>query len=81
MCAMTHLTVRLFADTLGKFTQCEILLPDRPDRDRPLPTLYLLHGLSDDNTIWMRRTALERYAGAYRLAVVMPDGARSFYSD
>ena len=78
---MTHTTVRLFADTLGKFTQCEVLLPDRPERGRPLPALYLLHGLSDDNTIWMRRTALERYAGAYRLAVVMPDGARSFYSD
>ena len=78
---MTHATVRFFADTLGKFTQCEVLLPDRPDPARPVPTLYLLHGLSDDQTIWMRRTAIELYAGGLYLAVVMPNGDRSFYSD
>ena len=56
---MTHSTVRLFADTLGKYTQCEVLLPDRPEPGRPVPALYLLHGLSDDQSIWMRRTAIE----------------------
>ena len=50
---MTHSTVRLFADTLGKYTQCEVLLPDRPEPGRPVPALYLLHGLSDDQSIWM----------------------------
>jgi S-formylglutathione hydrolase FrmB len=44
-------------------------------------TLYLLHGLSDDHTIWMRRTSIERYAAAKNLAVVMPAVARSFYQD
>jgi len=78
---MTHATLRFFADTLGKYTQCEVLLPDRPDPARPIPALYLLHGLSDDQTIWMRRTALELYAGGKYLAVVMPNGDRSFYSD
>ena len=78
---MTHATIRLFADTLGKFTQCEVLLPDRPQPGRPVPALYLLHGLSDDDTVWMRRTAIERCAGNRYLAVVMPDGDRSFYSD
>lgn len=78
---MTHATFRLFADTLGKFTQCEVLIPDRPDPARPIPTLYLLHGLSDDQTIWMRRTAIELYAGSKYLAIVMPNGDRSFYSD
>lgn len=78
---MTHSTVRLFADTLGKYTQCEVLLPDRPEPGRPVPALYLLHGLSDDQSIWMRRTAIELYAGGLYLAVVMPNGDRSFYSD
>ena len=78
---MTHSTVRFFADTLGKYTQCEVLLPDRPDPGRPVPALYLLHGLSDDQSIWMRRTAIELYAGGLYLAVVMPNGDRSFYSD
>lgn len=45
------------------------------------PTLYLLHGLSDDHTIWMRRTSIERYASAAGLAVVMPAVGRSFYAD
>ena len=44
-------------------------------------TLFLLHGLSDDQTIWMRRTAIERYASEYGIAVVMPSVARSWYTD
>jgi S-formylglutathione hydrolase FrmB len=43
--------------------------------------LYLLHGLSDDHTIWMRRTSIERYADQYGLAVIMPAVGRSFYTN
>lgn len=43
--------------------------------------LYLLHGLSDDHSIWLRRTSIERYAASYPLAVVMPAVNRSFYTD
>ena len=46
-----------------------------------LPTLYLLHGLSDDHTHWIRQTRLEFYARRYRLAIVMPCVNRSFYTD
>lgn len=45
------------------------------------PALYLLHGLSDDHTIWLRRTSIERYAAAYGLAIIMPNAHRSFYTD
>jgi S-formylglutathione hydrolase FrmB len=38
-----------------------------------------LHGLSDDETIWSRRTSIERYAAALGLAVVMPNVHKSFY--
>ena len=31
-------------------------------RSGPPPVLYLLHGLSDDDTGWLRRTSIERYA-------------------
>ena len=36
-----------------------VILPDvgRP----PYPTFYLLHGLSDDYTTWLRRTRIEWY--------------------
>jgi S-formylglutathione hydrolase FrmB len=45
------------------------------------PTLYLLHGLSDDHTMWQRRTSIERYVTQLNLAVVMPAVERSFYTD
>ncbi len=47
----------------------------------PHPTLYLLHGQSDDDTIWLRRTSIERYVAPLGLAVVMPQVHRSFYTD
>lgn len=50
-------------------------------KGRKLPVLYLLHGMSDDHTIWQRRTSIERYADSLGLAVVMPAVNRSFYTD
>ena len=44
-------------------------------------TLILLHGLSDDHTTWIRRTSIERYAAEYGIAIIMPNGDRSFYTD
>jgi putative tributyrin esterase len=45
------------------------------------PVLYLLHGLSDNHTAWIRQTSIERYANEYGIAVVMPAVNRSFYAD
>jgi putative tributyrin esterase len=61
--------------------QCGLLATWPDDAQGPLPTVYQLHGLSDDHTIWQRRTSIERYADRHRLLVVMPDGGRSFYCD
>ncbi len=60
----------------------DVILPEEACRrgDR-LPCLYLLHGLSDDHTIWQRRTSIERYAEPLGLAVVMPAVNRSFYTN
>lgn len=44
-------------------------------------TVFLFHGLSDDYTAWSRYTSIERYANTYNVAVIMPDGGRSFYTD
>ncbi len=78
---MAFFRTHFFADALGVCTRANVLLPDRPDPAVPLPALYLLHGLSDDETIWMRRTSLELFASDRNLAIVMPDGGRSFYSN
>lgn len=45
------------------------------------PALYLLHGMSDDHSIWLRRTSIERYADFYSVAVIMPSTHLGFYTD
>ena len=70
------------SQTLRLSCSAHVILPDRrKDPKRPLATLWLLHGLSDDHTTWLRQTSIERYAAAYRLAVVMPAADRSIYAD
>ncbi len=64
---------------LNRQTQVYVLLPD--EKDAPCKTLWLLHGLSDNHTGWMRYTAIERYAKKHGLAVVMPNVDRSWYTD
>ena len=66
------------SEALNKQTGAYVLLPDKPG---PFPVLYLLHGLSDDYTIWLRRTRIEEYAANLPLIIVMPDGGRGFYCD
>ena len=44
-------------------------------------TLILLHGLSDNWSVWMHRTSILRYAEDYDVAVIMPEVQRGFYQD
>ena len=87
---MAFIQCSFHSDVLGKACSMNVLLPQKvttqigmasSSGNRALPVLYLLHGLSDDHSIWMRRTSIERYAANYPLAIVMPDGGRSFYTD
>ena len=43
--------------------------------------LWLLHGLSDDATAWLRYSNIDRYAMENDLVVVMPSVNRSMYCD
>ena len=87
---MVHLRCDFFSEALSLSTSMTVLLPQRTTTQiglagaatsEPPPVLYLLHGLSDDDTIWLRRTSIERYAAPLGLAVVMPQVHRSFYAD
>ena len=46
-----------------------------------IPVVYLLHGLSDNATCWQRQVPVERYALKHKLAIVMPEVQRSWYTD
>ncbi len=87
---MAHLRCDFFSESLSLSTTMTVLLPQQTatqigmagrQLDGPPPVLYLLHGLSDDDTIWLRRTSIERYVAPLGLAVVMPQVHRSFYAD
>ena len=67
-------------NALNKMTSFTAILPDGKHAG-PFPVFYLLHGLSDDHTVWARRTSIERYVEHLPLIVVMPNVDRSFYTD
>jgi S-formylglutathione hydrolase FrmB len=76
---MAFCELKYFSAALGKAVAASVILPE--NQRGPFSVLYLLHGLSDDSSIWQRRTSIERYVADLPLIVVMPDGGRSFYCD
>ena len=84
---MAFLQIQFFSAALNVASTVNVILPEadqgigiRASRDgRPPKVLYLLHGYSDDHSIWMRRTSVERYAANHNLAVIMPAVNHSFY--
>ena len=88
---MAFITLNYFSEALGMQTEVYVVIPQKSNTGEigidsgksadKYKCLYLLHGHSDDQTIWMRRTSIERYATEYGICVVMPCGGRSFYTD
>lgn len=87
---MALVTTDFFSEALEMGTSMNVVLPQPTQeqigvaagtRTTDFPVLYLLHGLSDDHSAWVRYTSIERYAAEAGLAVVMPAVARSFYAD
>ncbi|CCW34038.1 predicted esterase [Chthonomonas calidirosea] len=76
---MAFCELKYFSPALQKQTAANIILPE--GKKGPFSVLYLLHGLSDDHTIWHRRTSIERYVQDLPLIVVMPDNGRGWYTD
>jgi len=88
---MALINCDFFAESLSLSTSMTVIIPQQTRSQIGMtgsaagpagaPVLYLLHGLSDDHTIWLRRTSIERYVAPLGLAVVMPAVNRSFYAD
>ena len=85
--ALIHAGLR--SNALGRGVSCDIILPQKSSKLIGMETaehdnikvLWLLHGMSDDCTIWQRRTSIERYVAPYGMAVVMPDVELSSYTN
>ncbi len=86
---MALMHVDFFSNVLGMCVQMDVILPQKTAGQigmegaagESFPTLYLLHGMSDDHTIWQRRTSIERYVADKNLAVVMPSTGLGWYTD
>ncbi len=86
---MALIHVNFYSKTLGMQRSMDVVIPQKAngigqgsaEREEKFPVLYLLHGGSDNHTIWQRRTSIERYALEKGLAVVMPATDLGFYAD
>ena len=84
---MAFLQIQFFSGVLNVASTVNVILPeayqgigiDAGGDSTPPKVLYLLHGYSDDHSIWMRRTSVERYAARHHLAVIMPAVNHSYY--
>ncbi|MDP0496806.1 MAG: alpha/beta hydrolase family protein [Verrucomicrobiota bacterium JB024] len=87
---MAFIQCSFFSEALEMSSTINVILPQQTaaqvgmqgrSRDGRHPVLWLLHGRTDDHTIWMRRTSIERYVAELGLAVVMPNVHLSWYQD
>ncbi len=82
---MAFLQTQFFSEALGLHVTVNVLLPVAkvPAQQREIPTLYLLHGYSDDHSAWMRQSSIERHVASLApdFAVIMPAVDHSFYTD
>lgn len=87
---MAFLQTEIFSQILHMAVTVDVILPQPvkkeigldsgKEREDRYPVLWLLHGASDDHTIWQRRTSIERYVAPMGLAVVMPNAHLSSYA-
>ena len=82
---MALVSVHYRSDQLKKTVEILLTVPDcNGEFQKPLseyPVVYLLHGLSEDASSWIRKSNVERYALERGLVLVMPSVDRSMYCD
>src|SRR5690554_1229486 len=87
---MAVFQVDYYSKALEKSTCFHMVLPnDLPpmmvegneNYNRPMKTLFLLHGYSGSSKDWLMGSSVNEMAGKYNMAVVMPSGDNSFYLD
>jgi S-formylglutathione hydrolase FrmB len=78
---MSLITFKFKPESLRKQTTVQVLLPSLKTFDSQLKTLWLLHGMGDDQNAWIQRTTIDQLVEKYRLCVVCPNADLSFYAD
>lgn len=74
----------IYSESLKMMTSLTVTLPAGSkfaSDGGEMPVVYLLHGLTDNHSAWVRRTNADYYAEQAGIALVMPEVQRSFYTD
>lgn len=82
---MAFIQATFCAETLGLQMKLNAVIPDKCacgcNKKPRHKVLYLLHGMSDDCSMWGRHSRVESYVQGLPLVVIMPEVHRSFYAD
>lgn len=84
---MALITMNYNSPTIGMHQNLTIILPedvtffDSSTTAKHLKSMLLLHGLSSDETTYIRYTSIERYANEHQLAIIMPNVDHSGYAN
>ncbi|MDU3979671.1 MAG: alpha/beta hydrolase-fold protein, partial [Staphylococcus epidermidis] len=84
---MALITMNYNSPTIGMHQNLTIILPedvtffDSSTTAKQLQSMLLLHGLSSDETTYIRYTSIERYANEHQLAIIMPNVDHSGYAN
>lgn len=82
--------MRFYSEAQAGFADFSFVIPndipelakaDNPHYQRPMKTLYLLHGYSGNDCDWHYNGIAEDVAGKYNLAVIMLSCGNNFYLD
>lgn len=81
--AATVDTVSIYSTVMKKDFKCVVIVPTIDKQEPKLfPVVYLLHGYGGWYANWVIRVPqLKDYAEQYRIIIVCPDGANSWYVD
>lgn len=67
----------VMSESLGMATSVLVTMPDTGDL-AAAPVVYLLHGLTDNCTGWLRYTQAEHLARTHGAILIVPEVQRSF---
>lgn len=87
---MAVIKAEFFSVNLWRSVQFHAVIPNdvppmmrenNPNYDRPMKTVYLLHGHSGCDTDWLYNTPLTQLAGQYNVCFITPGAENWFYLD
>lgn len=84
---MAFCNLEFFSQSLKRSVRCGVFLPTdqgpylEKQEKKPLPTLYLLHGMTGSQVGWYGMESVWAVANQYEMAIIMPNGENSFYAD